>query len=634
MSTTKEDRNFKTLINRETTSSDAKFYFNELGAETININANDLWSSVIPFNDPSQAVIDDIAELKTLFVLTEDLTVSNSQSWKAEQPVGTRLRDWISPKYGDNFEIKLFDNNDTQIFTTDSTDWFFDYQTGILTFNGNATSKIRPFKITGYRYIGPKGFIGSTIEDLVFPVDYNDGTAVDPVLGITFYRQSDIDDYLANNGTSNFKHLHLVFATVPILVNHTITFELAAGVHRPDPSAHYNRQVWQWIHSDLGGVGTFHIVGAPPPQYTAVTANETVTGYSNTNKDPYINFAGGTYPNDGSLIGLYAVISTGQLTLIHDHTDSRLYVTNQLSPDPTGAIVVVGRPSTILRNSMDDIVKLSNYGLLSIDAHTNYNNYFSTIEDITFEPFNHLGTTIGILSIYVGIQRVLIDDITYPAANINISSYDGGIACTHFSHQAALGATAGITVFNTPYTSMDSCVIMGGRYGVELSNASLTIYQSVLIEVGGVIQEWPAIMIDEGSNLIAYAQWPGKKNEIRAAPFAGVAFRAGGGMGDTRFNGIVFKDNPGPCVRLIDNANFNHTKNDNAARAFTDGGGNTDVGIEFAGSQCLARLNQYATLSGSVGDVRLSNGNIVSFVDILALGPYIDGGNNFISKVP
>ena len=63
MSITKEDRSFKTLINRETTDSVGKEFFNELGADTINVHANDTWATSIPFNDPTQAVTNGVAEL-------------------------------------------------------------------------------------------------------------------------------------------------------------------------------------------------------------------------------------------------------------------------------------------------------------------------------------------------------------------------------------------------------------------------------------------------------------------------------------------------------------------------------------------------------------------------------------------
>jgi hypothetical protein len=156
MSWNKEDRSFKTLINKETTDSANKFFFNELGAKTINVHTSEIWADDIATNNPAQAVIDGVAEAYTLFALTEDLTVPNHQCWKAIQ-LGNRLLDWISDKYGASYTVRLFDNTGSEIFTTDPVGWFFDYQTGILTFSGDVSSKPQPFKITGYQYIGAKG---------------------------------------------------------------------------------------------------------------------------------------------------------------------------------------------------------------------------------------------------------------------------------------------------------------------------------------------------------------------------------------------------------------------------------------------------------------------------------------------
>ena len=147
------DRAFKTLISKRTTSSGKAFY-EEIGDNTINVSIDEVWSSTIS-STPSQAVIDGVAELRTLFTLTEDTSVGSQQSYYAYDSV--RLKDWISDKYGTDYAVKLYQNNGTQIFPTDPSTWFFDYQTGILTFNGSTASFSKPFKITAYRYIGSKG---------------------------------------------------------------------------------------------------------------------------------------------------------------------------------------------------------------------------------------------------------------------------------------------------------------------------------------------------------------------------------------------------------------------------------------------------------------------------------------------
>ena len=142
---TKEDRSFKTLINKRTTSSN-KAYYSEIGDNTLNLSFGEVWTTPIP-SDPSQAVSQGVAELRTLFVMTEDITVPNQQAYYAFS--GVNLEGWVSDKYGSGYAVHLYQNNGTEIFPTDASQWFFDYQTGILTFNGSTAALSKPFKITG-----------------------------------------------------------------------------------------------------------------------------------------------------------------------------------------------------------------------------------------------------------------------------------------------------------------------------------------------------------------------------------------------------------------------------------------------------------------------------------------------------
>ena len=189
MATNKTDRAFKTLINKRTTSED-KRSFEEFGDRTINVHGSEIWADDIAENDPPQAVIDGAAELRTLFELTRDTTVGDDQSWYAED-TGVRLKDWISDKYGADYTVHLFDGSNNEIFPTDASEWFFDYQTGILTFSGDATGFDTPFKVTGYRYIGTKGAGGGGVTGPGSSTDHAlaryHGTAGDTLLnsGVT-----------------------------------------------------------------------------------------------------------------------------------------------------------------------------------------------------------------------------------------------------------------------------------------------------------------------------------------------------------------------------------------------------------------------------------------------------------------
>ena len=170
------DRAFKVLINKEVTADEtAKKYLNEFGANTINMHFNELWAEKIDI-DPSISVTANIIEKKELFTLTLNPTVTNNQCYNAMKN-DVKLRDWVNDKYGSAYVVKLYDNNDNEIPPTDSCDWFFDYMTGILTFNGSTSSFAKPFKITGYRYIGKKGFQGALDgDDMIRIITFPKGT--------------------------------------------------------------------------------------------------------------------------------------------------------------------------------------------------------------------------------------------------------------------------------------------------------------------------------------------------------------------------------------------------------------------------------------------------------------------------
>ena len=150
---TKEDNSFKTLIDRFTTSSTKSFYEESAGV-SINVGIQDLWMDTLS-TTPATAVSQGIAEARTLFTLTEDTSVGSQQCYYAFS--GVRLTDWIPPKYGSDYTIHLYQNTNAEIFPADVSTWLFNYQTGTLVFNASTAAFSKPFKISGYRYIGAKG---------------------------------------------------------------------------------------------------------------------------------------------------------------------------------------------------------------------------------------------------------------------------------------------------------------------------------------------------------------------------------------------------------------------------------------------------------------------------------------------
>lgn len=101
---------------------------------------------------------------------TEDLTAPDNQTWL------TQLANWIPTQFGDNYLVQVYvaasgvinpQTVGTKLFAAGSGNddtWFFDYQAGLLNFNGaNIPSQIatgvvgKSIYIVGYRYVGEYG---------------------------------------------------------------------------------------------------------------------------------------------------------------------------------------------------------------------------------------------------------------------------------------------------------------------------------------------------------------------------------------------------------------------------------------------------------------------------------------------
>lgn len=186
--TVKIDRAWKLAQDKALTSV-TKEYFEEEQPSGRIVHAGDVWKQNIP-SDPAQAVTANVAQHYSELVLEEDVTVAGKKAWIARSG-GTRLTDWISPRFGQGFTIQLFDQAGNRIYTTDPCNWVFDYKAGIL-FLENSHQSATGFKISGYRYIGSKG-VGGDPQDIqqVYDAGTKDGVVVLDVNGSLEIRAAD-----------------------------------------------------------------------------------------------------------------------------------------------------------------------------------------------------------------------------------------------------------------------------------------------------------------------------------------------------------------------------------------------------------------------------------------------------------
>jgi hypothetical protein len=126
-----------------------KRYTEETLASNLHMHSQDIWVSPIVV-DPQQAANQSVATLHTLSLLAEDLTVPNHLGWNSN------ITDWIPPRYGKSYIVRIYDRNGAEIPSSDPMGWDFDYQAGYLSIK-NSFTYATPLKITGYQYVGKYG---------------------------------------------------------------------------------------------------------------------------------------------------------------------------------------------------------------------------------------------------------------------------------------------------------------------------------------------------------------------------------------------------------------------------------------------------------------------------------------------
>ena len=159
----------------KTAEATVKEAFNESIPSPLLYRGDLVWmqSDQITGNPPAattsiiQVYKDGVGSFSPSVECTEDLTAPDNQTWK------TNLINWVPTQFGDNYLVQVYVANSgvtnpqtsgTKLFQAGSGSddtWFFDYQSGVLNFNGsNVPSQIaspitgKSVYVVGYRYVG------------------------------------------------------------------------------------------------------------------------------------------------------------------------------------------------------------------------------------------------------------------------------------------------------------------------------------------------------------------------------------------------------------------------------------------------------------------------------------------------
>lgn len=247
--------------------------FNESIPSPLLMRGDKVWQSSgsIPAVKPAATssivqIYQDAAGGSATVECTEDLTAPDNQTWK------TNATDWIPTEFGSTYLVKVYvddtgstdpQTGGTQLFQAGSGNedgWFFDYQAGVLNFNGaNIPSQIaagitgKAVYIVGARYVGPFGVGGGTgignltVTDTTFStnnaganigftttgqgtIEINNTTALKISVGTTAQRPTTpTTGDLRFNSTTTALEVYNGSAFVTVGSNDTITSQTFAG---------------------------------------------------------------------------------------------------------------------------------------------------------------------------------------------------------------------------------------------------------------------------------------------------------------------------------------------------------------------------------------------------------------------
>lgn len=276
--TTKLDRTWKNSQNKARGDNNTQV-FEENIPTVVDVQATEIYADAIPSTPPAST----LSPVKKWFAtggdgritLTRDRKYNGARVWVAKGTHSTNyssgsgsvtdiLKNFISPKYGSGYVVKVFDGSNTQIPELDASSWLFDYKAGVLTFEsdrtetGNSTSD--SIKIDVYQYIGQ--FVSDKTADQYVKTD-----AADPSSG---YLSAKVDGTTmdVNTSTHKLKVKDAGIGTTQIANNSVTAAKMNSG-------AAANGQA---LLADGAGGASYQTI-SNADEKTKISSADTTTGY-------------------------------------------------------------------------------------------------------------------------------------------------------------------------------------------------------------------------------------------------------------------------------------------------------------------------------------------------------------------
>jgi hypothetical protein len=320
----------------KTAESTVKEAFNESIPSPLLYRGDLVWmqSDQITGNPPAattsiiQVYKDGVGSFSPSVECTEDLTAPDNQTWN------TNEINWVPTQFGDNYLVQVYVANTgvtnpqtsgTKLFQAGSgrdDTWFFDYQSGVLNFNGaNVPSQIaspitgKSVYVVGYRYVGLIGVTNQPSGNISGNTNIGNLNFTDTTIS-TITTNSNI--FLTPNGSGNIHVTTSLTASGNIIAN-TGAFFIGDGGYLANlnssgvangnsnvniPVANGNINLTATGNTTLVVTGT----GANVQGYLTVTGNLTATNItsnvsSNTVTANSGNISGNLFVADTATIG-------------------------------------------------------------------------------------------------------------------------------------------------------------------------------------------------------------------------------------------------------------------------------------------------------------------------------------------
>lgn len=162
----------KVIFGATETNIGGKQGYEEAIGSKLPVFAGDILSEVIPTPAPNAtgSIVRYYGPSSALR-LTVDPTVSGNKSWltcSSYSDLNTRIGDWVPPSIDATYLIEVYKNDPTVLANklnqgTNSNEWVFDYQSGVLHFP-NTVPSFTSLWIVAHRYIGGKGLGGGGVN--------------------------------------------------------------------------------------------------------------------------------------------------------------------------------------------------------------------------------------------------------------------------------------------------------------------------------------------------------------------------------------------------------------------------------------------------------------------------------------